>query len=253
VLVSEVMLQQTPAVRVVPSWSRFLFRFPSAASLAESPTADVLIAWGRLGYPRRARRLHDAARMIVDRHGGEVPSTVAELEFLPGVGPYTARAVASFGFGVAVGVVDTNVGRVLARTANRRFTAREAQEVVDGLVRPGRSLVVNQALMDLGAVHCRARPRCQDCPVRRRCRWFVEGGEDPATRSAGVSRPQGTFAGSDREARGRLLAALRVKALDQSRSGAVMGVESARAESLVADLVAEHLVTCRDGRLHIGG
>jgi A/G-specific adenine glycosylase len=210
ILVAEVMLQQTQADRVVPKWHAFLEAFPTPSACARSSLADVLILWHGLGYPRRARNLRAAAAAVVERHDGELPDRLEELLALPGVGPYTARAVLAFAFERDVAVVDTNIARILARTAGRRLTPREAQRHADGLVPTGAGWVWNQVLMDLGARVCRPVPRCASCPLTDTCAWAVAGrpDPDPATGSAGVSVRQAPFEGSDRQARGRVLAAL---------------------------------------------
>ncbi len=194
VLVSEVMAQQTQLARVVPAYLRFMDRFPTPRSCASASTGDVLRAWQGMGYNRRARNLHRAAQCVVADHGGRLPSDLAGLLSLPGVGAYTARAVLAFAFGVDIGVVDTNAGRVLARAvAGRPVGPGEAQRLVEAMVPPGRGWWFGQALLDLGAGTCVARtPRCQECPIRRRCRWAATGrtGPDPAVGSAGVSVPQ---------------------------------------------------------------
>ena len=241
VLVSEVMLQQTPAARVAPRWAAFVARYPDPAALARAPLGDVLGDWAGLGYPRRARDLRAAAALIVERHGGRVPSDRADLRALPGVGEYTAAAVASFAFGERVAAIDTNVGRVLARAAaNRRLSAADAREVAARLLPRAGAPAFNQALIDLGARHCRPAPRCAQCPVARACAWRRAGGTDPAPSSHAVSRPQARYAGSDREMRGRVLRALG----DGARTREVLGglgdpervaraVESLRADGLV--------------------
>ncbi len=213
VLVSEVMLQQTQAPRVVEPYGRFIKQFPTPSACAAAGAGAVVRAWAGLGYNRRAANLHRAAVAIVEHHAGRVPDDLAALRALPGVGPYTARAVLSFAYEHDVGVVDTNVGRLLARAvAGRPLTAPEAQRLADDLVPRGHAWAYNQALFDLGTSHCTARaPACGDCPLRRRCRWARSGSPlpDPARSSAGASRSQGTFAGSDRQGRGRIVAALR--------------------------------------------
>ena len=210
ILVAEVMLQQTQTERVIPKWEAFCAAYPDPETCAAAALGDVLRAWQGLGYPRRARNLHDAAARIVARHGGRVPSVVDELLALPGVGAYTARAVAAFAFEQDVAVVETNIARVLARTAGVRLSAKAAQALADSLVPPGAGWEWNQALMDLGATVCRPVPRCGDCPLAPECDWHHAGhpDPDPATGSAGVSRRQAPYAGSAREARGRVLVAL---------------------------------------------
>jgi len=207
------MLQQTQAVRVVDHYRRFVARFPDPAACAAAGPAGVLRAWAGLGYNRRAVNLHRAAAAVVDQHGGALPCDLASLRALPGVGPYTARAVLAFAFEIDTGVVDTNVARLLARAvAGHPLGAGASQALADALVPPGRSWDFNQALFDLGALHCTARrPDCATCPLRRSCRWVRAGrpGPDPAAATAMTARPQSAFEGSDRQGRGRLVAALR--------------------------------------------
>ena len=211
VLVSEVMLQQTPVARVVPVYEAWLARWPDAERLADDEPGEAVRMWGRLGYPRRALRLHAAACAVVERHGGELPLAVPDLLALPGVGDYTARAVAAFAFRQRVPVVDTNVRRVVARVvegvADAAVTRRDLA-LVEALlpVEHEASAVASIALMELGALVCTARaPRCGACPVRDRCAWTRAG--QPAL-DAPVRRPQ-AYAGTDRQVRGRLLGVLR--------------------------------------------
>jgi A/G-specific adenine glycosylase len=210
ILVAEVMLQQTGIDRVVPKWEGFLRAYPQPAACAAAPLGDVLRLWQGLGYPRRARNLHDSACVIAQRHDGAVPDALDALMALPGVGPYTARAVLAFAFERDVAVVDTNVARLLARTGGRRLTGQAAQIAADRLVPAGAGWSWNQTMIDLGASVCRPVPRCEACPVAGGCRWHVAGrpSPDPAVGSAGVSTSQRPFAGSARQARGRVLAAL---------------------------------------------
>jgi A/G-specific adenine glycosylase len=211
VLVSEVMLQQTPVARVVPAYDAWVERWPTAASLAAAPSGEAVRMWGRLGYPRRALRLHAACTEVVARFGGELPTTVPELLSLPGIGDYTARAVAAFALRQRHPVVDTNVRRVVARViegvSDAAVTKRDLV-LVDGLLpdRDEDAAVASIALMELGALVCTARaPRCSACPVAASCSWLAAG--SPAL-NAPVKRPQG-YAGTDRQVRGRLLAVLR--------------------------------------------
>jgi A/G-specific adenine glycosylase len=210
ILVAEVMLQQTQASRVAPRWRHFLERFASPASCAAAPLGDVLREWHGLGYPRRARNLHHAAGIIVERHDGALPDDLPRLLALPGIGPYTARAVLAFAHGQDVGVVETNIGRVLARTAGRRLTPKGAQRLADAVVPRGEGWAWNQVLMDLGATQCRPDPRCAGCPVAAACSWHVAGHPppDPAVGSAGVSTGQLPYEGSARQARGAVLRSL---------------------------------------------
>jgi A/G-specific adenine glycosylase len=210
VLVSEFMLQQTQSSRVIEPWERFLEALPTPTACANAPLAIVLRLWSGLGYNRRAKALHDTARCIRDQFGGDVPNDVAQLRSLPGVGEYTANPIASFAFSRRVAVLDTNVGRVVARAvANRSLKPSEARLIADALLPRSNVAAFNQALLDLGATFCKAVPRCVECPVAATCRWQHEGGLDPAPKSAGVSRPQSKFEGSDRQVRGRILMALR--------------------------------------------
>ena len=204
------MLQQTQTSRVIVPWTRFMARFPTPSSCAEASLKEVLTAWRGLGYHRRAKQLHDTARILRDVFNDEVPREAAQLRSLPGVGPYTASAVSSFAYGEREAVLDTNVGRVLARAlANRRLHPSEASALADELLPRTNSAAFNQAMLDLGAQFCRATPRCDECPVARHCAWRQRGGGDPAPKSAGVSHPQSPFEGSNRQLRGRVLDALR--------------------------------------------
>jgi A/G-specific adenine glycosylase len=198
ILVSEVMLQQTHVRRVIPKYDEFLEVFPDAAACAAAPLGDVLRVWQGLGYPRRARNLHACAQRVVEL--GEFPSTLDELLALPGVGKYTARALLAFAF--------ESEARVYARVEGRRLTSNEAQRLADEALPCGEAWAWNQCLMELGATLCRpTSPRCDECPLHASCAWHRDGGHDPAIGSAGVSRWQAPYAGSDREARGALLRA----------------------------------------------
>ncbi|MET1061972.1 MAG: A/G-specific adenine glycosylase [Aeromicrobium sp.] len=211
VLVSELMLQQTPVARVLPVYEAWLARWPTPADLAAEPTGEAVRAWGRLGYPRRALRLHAAATAIVERHGGQVPSGREELLALPGVGDYTAAAVQSFAFGGRAVVLDTNVRRVLSRVVSgvelppAGVTAAE-RAIAAELLPPTDAHVWAAATMELGALVCTARsPRCDECPVADVCRWRAAG--YPAY-DGPVRRGQ-SWDGTDRQCRGRLMAVLR--------------------------------------------
>ena len=252
VLVSEVMLQQTQVGRVAERWPRFLARFPTPSACATASLADVLREWQGLGYPRRARNLHAAAASIVA--AGSFPRDLAGLLALPGVGPYTARAVRAFAFEADAAVVDTNIARVYARLAGRRLTAREVQAHADAAVPVGEAWVWNQCLMDLGALVCRPVPACHECPLSPRCGWRGRADvPDPAVGSAGVSRPQARFEGSDRQARGRLLKALTTGPLDASVAARVMQRDAATAARLTDALVADGLVERVDALLCLPG
>lgn len=247
ILVSEVMLAQTQVVRVMPRWEAFMARFPTPGACARAPLGDVLREWQGLGYPRRARNLHASAQRIVELGG--VPHELPGLLALSGVGPYTARAVLAFAFEQDVAVVDTNIARVLARVGGERLTARQVQARADAALAVGDAWAWNQCLMDLGAVLCRpANPRCQECPVRRRCAWHGSDAPDPAVGSSGVSTRQARFEGSDRQARGRLMQALSSGDVDRAEVAGIMRRDDPTAERLLAALIAEGMCEI-DGEL----
>ncbi len=246
VLVSEVMLQQTQVARVEPKWREFIATYPTAAACAAAPLGDVLRSWQGLGYPRRARDLHATATVVAA--AGAFPGDLPGLLALPGVGAYTARAVLAFAFEADAAVVDTNTARVFARLAGRRLTAREAQAAADAALPMGESWVWNQCLMDLGATVCRPRPACDECPLRVGCAWRGQGA-DPALGSAGVSRAQSRFEGSERQARGRLMKALAAAPVRVEMAPRVLAHRAA--ERLVDDLRAEGLVVLEAGVLRL--
>jgi A/G-specific adenine glycosylase len=224
ILVSEAMAQQTQAARAAEAWQRFMVRFPTVDALAAATPADVIRAWAGLGYDRRAVALWRSAGIIVDRHGGSVPSSIDDLEALPGVGPYTARAVAAIAFGQPVGAVDVNVRRVLGRLvagSADALRASDLQAMADASVPRDEAAAWTHALMDIGALVCRPRePRCPACPARSACRLPASQGltATPATDGPAVARPapghptalgvarRGVpFASTDRWLRGRIL------------------------------------------------
>ncbi|NIJ03882.1 A/G-specific adenine glycosylase [Frigoribacterium faeni] len=248
-LVSEVMLQQTPVVRVVPRLEQWLERWPTPADLAASPASEAVRAWDRLGYPRRALALHAAAVVITERHGGVVPETVPELLALPGVGDYTARAVAVFAYGHRHPVVDTNVRRVLARaveglaepwapSARRDLPLMESQLPTD---LPG-ARVASAAVMELGALVCTARsPRCDECPLVDRCAWVLAGRPE---HDGPPVRRQAAFAGSDRQVRGLVMAELRASDVPVSSDEvAALWPDADQRERALAGLLRDGLVT----------
>jgi A/G-specific adenine glycosylase len=250
VLVSEFLLQQTQVARVLPVWQTWMQRWPSPAALAAESAGEAVRAWGRLGYPRRALRLHATATAITERHDGGVPASREELRALPGIGDYTSAAVAAFAFGVRAEVLDTNVRRVYARVFDGAADATGSPTVgerQDALARvpdeaPGRYGV---AVMELGALVCTARaPACDACPVSSICRWRAAGQPPSAVRRAGQR-----YAGTDRQARGALLAVLRdtTEPVPRNRLDVVWpdALQRARAlDGLVADGLVEPL---RDG------
>jgi A/G-specific adenine glycosylase len=257
VMVSEFMLQQTPVSRVLPVYQDWLERWPTPAALAAAEPGDAVRAWGRLGYPRRALRLHGAATAIVERHQGEVPRDQTALRTLPGVGDYTAAAVMSFAFGRRAVVLDTNVRRVLARVfsgvefppdsvsaAERALAARVLPEADDA------AAAWAAASMELGALTCTARtPECGGCPVRELCSWKQLG--QPA--HAGPPRKTQSYAGTDRHARGRLLAVLRQRTgpVDAAEFDEVWS-EPVQRERALRSLLADGLaVRLPDGRISL--
>ncbi|WP_308250101.1 A/G-specific adenine glycosylase [Sphaerisporangium fuscum] len=211
ILVSEIMLQQTPVARVLPVWTEWMERWSTPASLAAEPPGEAVRHWGRLGYPRRALNLHACARAIVSGHGGEVPDSYDRLRELPGIGDYTAAAVASFAFGRSHAVLDTNVRRVLARTVRGeqyppKATTAAERKLAESLLPTLSAPLWAVAVMELGALVCTARaPRCADCPVADLCAWRLAG--RPAYE--GPQRRGQSYDGTDRQCRGRLLAVLR--------------------------------------------
>ena len=256
ILVSELMLQQTQVARVLPKYEAFLSRWPTPAACAAAPLGDVVTAWAGLGYNRRAVNLHRCAVAVVAEHGGALPSDLAGLLALPGIGPYTARAVLAFAHERDdVGVLDTNAARVLARWSGRSLRRAEAQAAADAAVPTGAGWAWNQAMLDLGATRCRPRrPNCDECPVATDCAWFQAGrpDPDPAIGSAGVSGGQSTFVGSDRQGRGRLVDAMRVGPVAASDLAAAMGWpdDPTRAARVAATLVVDGLAVLDDHGTH---
>lgn len=213
VLVSEIMLQQTPVVRVQPIWLDWMRRWPTPSALAGATPADTVRAWGKLGYPRRALRLHECAGLIARDHDDVVPDDVEVLLSLPGIGDYTARAVVCFAYGRRAPLVDTNVRRVVARAVHGEAVAvgatgkRHLAEVAAMLpARAERAAAFSAALMELGALVCTARsPACAACPLAARCRWLAAGRPGAGQ----PARPAQGYAGTDRQVRGRLLDVVR--------------------------------------------
>lgn len=274
------MLQQTPVVRVLPVWRDWMERWPHPANLAAEPAGEAVRAWGRLGYPRRALRLHAAATVIAREHGGELPDTEEGLLGLPGVGGYTAAAVAAFAFGRRAAVVDTNIRRVHARlvrgealpapalTAAERRLAEDLLPDDDGAGRHSVSVRWNAGVMELGALVCTARsPKCAACPVAQRCAWRAAGEPPPSYVPKGQA-----WHGTDRQVRGAVMAVLRAAARPVPRAlfegpliaplpgelGAVAAQLSRlhaldpapeRLERCVAGLVEDGLAAERDGGL----
>lgn len=258
ILVAETMLQQTQVGRVIPKWEAFLSTWPDPAAAAAAPVADVIAAWDGLGYNRRAVNLHAAAITVVADHDGRVPATLDDLLALPGVGSYTARAVAVFAFEQPEAVVDSNVARVLSRAvAGASLSSRQLQALADELAPAATSWRHNQAIMEVGARTCTKRaPGCGACCLLDICAWQGAGGargiDDPATTTAGVANRQSRFAGSDRQGRGRLVTALRRGPVAEADVAALVGWDDPeRVARMVAGLVADHLVQRDDSLLRL--
>lgn len=259
ILVSEVMLQQTPVARVTPTFTDWVERWPTAAATAAATPADVLRAWGKLGYPRRAMRLHECATIVVRDFAGELPRDVDSLQRLPGIGAYTARAVACFADAQPVPVVDTNVRRVVARAVHGRAeagppsTARDHAEVAALLPGDDTAPAFSAALMELGAIVCTARsPRCQVCPLADDCAWRAAG--HPAATTP--RKPAQRYAGTDRQVRGRLLDVLRADDHPVTRAALDLAwpADPGQRDRALASLLADGLVTQRaDGLFALPG
>lgn len=258
ILVSEFMLQQTPVARVLPVWLHWVQRWPTASATAAASAADVLRAWGKLGYPRRAKRLHECALVVARDHADAVPNDVDTLLALPGVGSYTARAVVCFAYQQRVPVVDTNVRRVVARAVHGRAdggtpsATRDHADVAALLPADARAAEFSAALMELGATVCTARaPLCERCPLGQ-CRWRQAG--YPA--AAGPARRTQRYAGTDRQARGRLLDVLRANNSPVARADLDVAwlVDTTQRDQALASLLADGLVaTTNDGRFALSG
>jgi len=258
VLVSEIMLQQTPVARVLPAHRDWLSRWPAPPDLAADPAGEAVRQWGRLGYPRRALWLHGAARTMTERHGGSVPASYDALLALPGIGRYTAAAVASFAFGHRHAVLDTNVRRVMSRlVTGTEFPGRAPSaaewRLAESLLpaEPRIAARWSVGVMELGALVCTAaRPRCGSCPLSADCTWLGAGSPRAAVRPAGQR-----YEGTDRQCRGRLLAVLREAEgpVPASRLDAVWPAHMQRARALDG-LVADGLVdVLPDGRYALPG
>jgi len=258
IMVSEFMLQQTPVARVVPIWVDWVARWPTPSATAAASAADVLRAWGKLGYPRRAKRLHECAIAIATDHSDVVPDDVDTLLALPGVGAYTARAVACFAYRKRVPVVDTNVRRVVARAVQGRAdagnpsTVRDHAEVAALLPDDATAAEFSAALMELGATVCTARaPKCGICPLTA-CAWRDSGypvGDGPP-------RPAQRYAGTDRQVRGKLLDVLRASSVPVARAhlDVVWLTDTAQRDRALDSLLVDGLVEqTTDGRFALAG
>lgn len=253
ILVSEIMLQQTPVARVIPRLESWLERWPTPAALAASPAGDAVRAWEKLGYPRRALNLHAAAVAITERHGGVVPSDVDALLALPGIGDYTARAVAAFAYGLRHPVVDTNVRRVIARAVEGRgeagppSTRRDLAAMERLLPEPlAEARMFNAGVMELGQVICTARsPRCEECPVTDLCAWRAAGYPDYEGPRAATQKK---YEGSDRQVRGLILAELRASDIPVTPAEVeAVWPDAVQRDRALAGLIADGLVVAVDG------
>lgn len=247
VLVAETMLQQTQVGRVQERFGPFLARFPTPVVCASRPAGEVVRAWAGLGYNRRALNLHRAAVVVVEAHGGRLPDDLDRLLALPGVGPYTARAVLTFAFERDVTPLDVNTARPIVRAWGARH-----QDQADALIPSGRGWEWNQSLMDIGALVCiRRSPRCGDCPLAAACQWHLAGHPEPDP--AAPAGRQSRFEGSDRQGRGRLLDALRRGPVhfDEVARAAGWPDDPLRATRVAGTLVADGLAVDRDGTLHL--
>jgi len=253
-LVSEFMLQQTPVTRVIPHLEAWLTRWPTPAAMATATPAEVVHQWANLGYPRRALWLHRAAVEITERHGGAVPREIEPLLALSGIGEYTARAVAVFHYGDRHPVVDTNTRRVIARAVEGRSQpsppSRRDLERMAALLPEGEAdaAVFNAAMMELGAVVCTARsPRCEECPLASTCAWLHKGRPD----TGDARRRQAKYEGSDRQARGGVLRALRHADGHRLPSDAVLAdwPDAAQRDRAIDSLVADGLIEAAEGML----
>lgn len=250
VLVSEFMLQQTPVHRVLPQWQRWMELWPTPADLASAPLSDALREWGRLGYPRRAKRLHQCAQVIVDAHGGEVPRTLDELRALPGIGEYTAAAIRAFAFKESEVVLDINIRRLYARcwagVATPTSSPKRAERILaQQLIPVGDDGTWASATMEFGALICKARaPLCQECPLNNICLWRARGYPQPEI-SATEHKKKAQWHGSDRQCRGVIMNALRSAIQVKSSELAKLWSDQSQYEKAIASLLDDGLIEKR--------
>jgi len=256
ILVSEVMAQQTQAARAAAAWTAFMGRYPTAAALAAASPADVIRAWRGLGYNRRALALHRAAVAIVAEHGGRVPNDMNALLRLPGIGPYTARAVLAIAFGRSVAALDVNIRRVIGRAfldaSNASSRGPQLQALADGFVPAGRAADWTHALMDVGAAFCRPRePRCADCPLRPTCRFAADPGRGATSPQPASPSPAIRFELTTRWLRGRILDRLRDAPGWVAFSGRIGAHDELAVARAVASMAEEGLVERRGARARL--
>jgi A/G-specific adenine glycosylase len=254
ILVSEVMAQQTQAGRAAEAWTRFMAAFPTPASLAAASPATVIRAWRGLGYNRRAIALRGAAVAIVEEHEGRVPDELEALERLPGIGPYTARAVLAIAFGRPMAALDVNIRRVIGRAfLAAPLPARELQAAADAFVPPADAAAWTHALMDIGAAFCRpVQPRCEDCPLVAKC-WFAGQPDETRPVRRAVRKHVTPFPATTRWLRGRILDRLRdAPSGEWMEFVTTIGVhDRAAVETSVGRLAAEGLIELVDGRARL--
>lgn len=258
VLVSEFMLQQTQVSRVEPVFREWIQRWPTPTALSQDPLSEAIRQWGRLGYPRRARWLHTTATLIVERFNAEVPSDINQLLTFPGIGPYTARAICAFAFGIREPVVDTNTRRVLARTLNGRNRAltpnadNDAQDMLHYLPNnPQEAKIFNAAMMELGALICRAKsPLCNKCPISHECAWKKEG----FPINTAPPNPAQSYLGSIRQIRGLILSALRDETNGipiQELDSAALWQNASQRQQALNTLLQDGLISITADRYHL--
>jgi A/G-specific adenine glycosylase len=242
VMVSEFMLQQTPVVRVLPKWLEWMERWPTPADLASAKQSDVITAWGRLGYPRRALRLHESAKEITSLCNGAVPREIAELQSLPGVGEYTAAAISAFAYGESTLVLDVNIRRLFARAITGVEAPRPSLSQIERAM--ARDLIPQEgakwaaATMELGALICVARnPKCGQCPIANSCAWLAAG----SPTSEVVKRTQ-SWHGTDRQCRGKIVQALRESNFVTRADLAFSAADPAQINRCLESLIADHLI-----------
>ncbi len=242
VMVSEFMLQQTPVIRVLPKWIEWMERWPTPADLANAKQSDVITAWGRLGYPRRAMRLHESAKEITSRFNGLVPRDVAELQSLPGVGEYTAAAIAAFAYGEPALVLDVNIRRLFARAVTgvespKASLSHYERDMARELI-PGEGAKWAAATMELGALVCTARsPKCDQCPIAKSCAWIAAG--SPASEI--VKRTQ-AWHGTDRQCRGKIVQALREEKFVKREDLSFASADAEQIDKCLESLIADRLI-----------
>ena len=242
VLVSEFMLQQTPVVRVLPKWIEWLQRWPTPADLAAAKQSDVITAWGRLGYPRRAIRLHESAKAITSRFNGEIPRKLEELQTLPGIGEYTAAAIAAFAFGESALVLDVNIRRLFARAVSGvespKATLSQYERTMARELIPIQGAKWAAATMELGALICTSRnPKCDQCPIAKSCAWLAAG--SPAS---DVLKKSQAWHGTDRQCRGMIVQALRESSFISRADLTFTSEDPAQINRCLESLIADHLI-----------